>query len=349
MLDGDLRRFSVQPTAKIEDLRTTLKAMYRLETPDSVTIKYVDDEGDLISITSTEELVEAFRLSKDLQPPILRLTLYHTASPVPLTTTTTTTEEPAQESNEYPPLPVSEWDAPKKQPVPQQTRPEEITKVEIVEIVQITKEESNEYPPLPVSEWDAPEKKKPVLLVNVKIPQHGVEREITIPISISAQMKEHCVATTEDVHKYSTETMKAALPFAQVYSQLSNDIAKQCTDLSNSTAELSKRLSSLQAEETIKSSVLGQKDVSDLSLATMRECQKLSEATAAICRNLSAATIDNCKNLSANSNARLVDTTGNRSSELSDDIKSKCGQLSSETKARSAQISADIRKLIMEI
>jgi len=342
-----LRRFSVPRTCTFQELCKQLKTLYQLE---NLSIKYSDDEGDLISVTTTEELNEAFRLSNDLRPPILRVRVYDR------TATTTDTKVPEEkifvqkpkqieeeESHQYPPLPISEWDAPKKQ--------KEIEKPVIVE--QKEKEKVNEekdddghqYPPLPISEWYAP-KKKPVLLVNVKVPAPSVVDE-TLPITISAQIQRQCVATSADVAKLSQETLKGALPFASGYPQLSNDIATQCRDLANSTAEMSKRLASIQSEETQRSGSIS-KEASDLSLATLRECQKLSEATAALCQSLSASTIEDCKSFSANSNALLVDTTSHLAN-FSEDISGQCNQLSSETSARSVQTCSEIRKLIMNL
>jgi len=312
--------------------------MYRLE--GNFVVKYNDDEGDLISVTTTEELVEAFRLSQDLKPPILRITIFKSnkgeASKV---------EEVKEEedSHQYPSIPISEWDAPQKEPRKVEEAPikkEEPKKEEM--------KESNQYPPLPISEWDAP-KKKPVLLVSVKIPQSAAhaEQEVTIPISISAQIQNQCTSTSADVSKYSRETMISALPFATTYSELSSTIAAQCKELSETTAQISKRLSSLQTEETLRLNDVS-KEVADLSLATMRECKKLSDATALLCHNLSASTMEDCKNFSASSNACLVDTRSNLA-ELSDDIKGKCGDLSTETSARSAQASNEIKRIIMNL
>lgn len=48
---------------------------------DTLHVTYTDDEGDLVSIYSTEELAEAIRLSKLSQPPILRLTVSKKPTP----------------------------------------------------------------------------------------------------------------------------------------------------------------------------------------------------------------------------------------------------------------------------
>ena len=343
-LDDDLRRFSLAPTCTYEDLCKQLTSLYHID--ESFLLKYSDDEGDLISVTTTEELVEAFRLSKDLRPPILRLHMYRTNK----SSERKPTKE-VKESNEYPPLPISEWDAPKKQlktpeEVVMPTLKKDETPQSSTQTTEQIEEESNEYPPLPISEWDAPAK-KPVLLVNVKVPQSLNAEDKIIPITISAQIQQQCTATSADVAKYSQETLQVALPFAGSYSHLSSNIAAQCKELANTTAEMSKRLASLQAEETLRTGTVS-KEVSDLSRATLRDCQKLSEATAALCQSLSASTLEDCKSFSAGSNARLVDTTSHLAN-LSEDIKGKCDQLSAETSARSVQTCTDIRKMIMNM
>jgi len=332
-LDDDLRRFSLSPTCTFEDLCKQLTSLYHID--ESFLLKYSDDEGDLISVTTTEELIEAFRLSKDLRPPILRLHVYRTNKP--------SERKPTKEEK-------PEWDAPKKQQktpaevVMPTLKKDETPQPSTQKTEQI--EESNEYPPLPISEWDAPAK-KPVLLVNVKVPQSLNAEEKIIPITISAQIQQQCTATSVDVAKYSQETLQVALPFAGSYSHLSSNIAAQCKELANTTAEMSKRLASLQAEETLRTGTVS-KEISDLSHATLRDCQKLSEATAALCQSLSASTLEDCKSFSAGSNARLVDTTSHLAN-LSEDIKGKCDQLSAETSARSVQTCTDIRKMIMNM
>jgi len=330
--------------------------MYRLSEA-SFIVKYVDDEGDQISVTTTEELAEAFRLAKDLVPPILRINVYRTKNVVVPKNDTEVLEKEVEkeESHEYPPLPVSEWDAPQKKYPVIEEQPVVVSLVvqhqeeEVSEPTSATS--SNEYPPLPVSEWDAP-KKKPVLLVNVKIPEGSTScagSEVTIPISISAQIQRTATDTTKDVCKYAQATMDGSLHFSKsnIYAELSSSIAAQCKELSHTTAEMSKKLATIQAEESIRTDIA--KEVSELSLATMRECQKLSEATALICNNLSAATIEGCKSYAASANALLVDGRTQHLDDLSDDIKGKCNQLAAETSASSSRRSAEIRKMIMDL
>jgi len=58
----DLRRICIPKTTKFNGLQEIFKQLFRF---DNFIVKYVDDEGDLITVTSDEELVEAFRLTKE--------------------------------------------------------------------------------------------------------------------------------------------------------------------------------------------------------------------------------------------------------------------------------------------
>jgi len=75
-LDEDLRRFAVSREIPFNGLCALISKLYGLE---SFSLKYADEESDLISITSTEELAEAFRICACLDhnpTPILRLTVF---------------------------------------------------------------------------------------------------------------------------------------------------------------------------------------------------------------------------------------------------------------------------------
>eukprot|EP01127_Copromyxa_protea_P011059 TRINITY_DN2752_c0_g1_i1.p1 TRINITY_DN2752_c0_g1~~TRINITY_DN2752_c0_g1_i1.p1 ORF type:complete len:361 (+),score=75.76 TRINITY_DN2752_c0_g1_i1:58-1140(+) len=72
-LNGDLRRFSVEDSTSFEDFSLLLVQLY--PTQQMYKIKYKDDEGDWLSITSTPELHEAIRITKLGSPSILRVSL----------------------------------------------------------------------------------------------------------------------------------------------------------------------------------------------------------------------------------------------------------------------------------
>jgi len=73
--NGDLRRVSLNETSFVE-LKRVLAQLYDLTS--DFTVKYVDDENDLITMTSDSELVEALNLAKATERP-LRLTIVATA------------------------------------------------------------------------------------------------------------------------------------------------------------------------------------------------------------------------------------------------------------------------------
>lgn len=72
--NGDLRRVSLAETS-FSELKRVLGQLYDLTS--DFTVKYLDDENDLITMTSDSELVEAINLSKATEQP-LRLTLIAT-------------------------------------------------------------------------------------------------------------------------------------------------------------------------------------------------------------------------------------------------------------------------------
>jgi len=78
-LNDDLRRLSVTDitTYSLNVLHETLRKLFALNEQQFArfSLKYVDDEGDLVTITSSEELAEALEMARRAQPAILRLQL----------------------------------------------------------------------------------------------------------------------------------------------------------------------------------------------------------------------------------------------------------------------------------
>jgi len=76
-LGDELRRFNIVDGTDFGVFVSTLEKIYPQK--DTLTrlfdIKYMDEENDYIPISSSEELKEAIRIVKSLQPPILRITL----------------------------------------------------------------------------------------------------------------------------------------------------------------------------------------------------------------------------------------------------------------------------------
>jgi len=68
--EEDLRRFNVKTEITLKDICATTCELYRLL---NVRLKYKDEEGDLITITTNNELREAINLALQSKPQILRL------------------------------------------------------------------------------------------------------------------------------------------------------------------------------------------------------------------------------------------------------------------------------------
>eukprot|EP01094_Clydonella_sp_ATCC50884_P009380 TRINITY_DN1890_c0_g1_i2.p1 TRINITY_DN1890_c0_g1~~TRINITY_DN1890_c0_g1_i2.p1 ORF type:complete len:301 (+),score=106.73 TRINITY_DN1890_c0_g1_i2:163-1065(+) len=72
----DIRRFSIPTrTRSFRALVQTLTTIYE-EIPENCFVKYKDDEGDLITVTSDAELTEAYRIASEQQNKTLYLSLF---------------------------------------------------------------------------------------------------------------------------------------------------------------------------------------------------------------------------------------------------------------------------------
>eukprot|EP00455_Lapot_gusevi_P055940 TRINITY_DN917_c0_g1_i13.p1 TRINITY_DN917_c0_g1~~TRINITY_DN917_c0_g1_i13.p1 ORF type:complete len:495 (-),score=197.23 TRINITY_DN917_c0_g1_i13:88-1572(-) len=72
--NNDVRRFTLKPeNQNFAVLCSTLRSLYPLG--DSVSIKYEDDEGEFISISSDAELEEAFAVARDLNLKVLKVSV----------------------------------------------------------------------------------------------------------------------------------------------------------------------------------------------------------------------------------------------------------------------------------
>jgi len=61
----EVRRVEVEDTTSYEELRETALRIFKRGLPTEFVLKYLDDEGDLITCTSDEELYQAFLLFQD--------------------------------------------------------------------------------------------------------------------------------------------------------------------------------------------------------------------------------------------------------------------------------------------
>jgi len=278
-LQEDLRRISVPTSISFEVLTAQILKLYGLPSTNELLIKYIDDEGDQVSITSAEELQEAFRICNTFRPPILRIVakvLGNNAVPLSL------------------PTPIS---VPAVLPPP------------------VIAQELKEYPPLDVSEWDAPTKEKvqPAVFVTIIAPfSTKSESAPSARSAIAQQTKGDCVRTSGEVNKLAEatraetvklsndqrdETMRISreqandsLKYSQeikvlmqekdttndVCSELSKQIMEECKRLSCETARLSSQLACAQraqAEPSIS------REVSELCAKTAAMCRELCQAT----------------------------------------------------------------------
>jgi len=106
-LGDELRRFNIEDGIYFVDFVSILEKIYpQKETLTRLfDIKYMDEENDYIPITTSEELKEAIRIAKGLQPPILRVTLNPKSSSdsgIETTVQITNSSKPTSE-------PISNW------------------------------------------------------------------------------------------------------------------------------------------------------------------------------------------------------------------------------------------------
>lgn len=148
---GDVRRFALPCNSSFGELEQTVAATYHLQTP--FVLKYLDEDGDAVTVDSTNELKEAFRLHENA---VLKMQVTVPVPPVKTTAASATTApqqpstavEPAatREPQEQKPVVVSApEEKPSPPPVEKQAAPED------------TKEEAkvppcDEKPPLSCAE-----------------------------------------------------------------------------------------------------------------------------------------------------------------------------------------------------
>jgi hypothetical protein len=77
--EDDIRRITVEQCPCIKETMDLVRSLFRENLPQRFILKYKDDEGDFVTITSDRELEEAFRLFKDSG--ILRLYVHKNEAP----------------------------------------------------------------------------------------------------------------------------------------------------------------------------------------------------------------------------------------------------------------------------
>lgn len=71
---SDIRRLTIKKDPSFAELQTCIKNLYAADVPDVFVVKYLDDEGDKISLTNQQELVEAWEFARN-HGGILRLSI----------------------------------------------------------------------------------------------------------------------------------------------------------------------------------------------------------------------------------------------------------------------------------
>jgi len=265
--NNDYRRFLIPSSSTFEQLRDQISQLYKIE--ELFTLKYIDDEGDLISLTTNAELIEAIRFSNIQVPPILRLSIFTSSTcditqdqqnqfmlssgkieDLPtLTESPTTTENSSDSSKEYPGLDISEWDAPKKDQPQPALPPSTITAVITVPIMEVVKK---------------------------TIAQET--KDLSYETSRSVQNSSS--TTTAQTHKQSASVMEnfPSIENSLLCSELSKQIADVCRNLSKTTSELCETMSKITTDDTASNTTAA--DVNNTSNDTVRICHKLSKETA---------------------------------------------------------------------
>jgi hypothetical protein len=75
-LGSELRRFSLPVTLQWDDLLEKINNLFNFQTGSKVTVKYEDDEKELVTVDSTEELQEAIRVYSQQQSNCIRLEIF---------------------------------------------------------------------------------------------------------------------------------------------------------------------------------------------------------------------------------------------------------------------------------
>jgi len=200
----DIRRFTVAEDSTFENFCKTLKHHYHLA-GESITVKYYDDENDLITISNTVELKEAITFIKTQTPPVLRIIIIKSNN------------NNNNNNNVIAQITEAEKEV------------EEVEKEEKIDTTNdnIEDNDTKEYAPLSINDWDAPS----------KIPQQQ-PKQISKNKTISEQTAANSAATLLDVLSFSDSTVADTNRFsAEIISLLQQDSAKMentllCADLS---------------------------------------------------------------------------------------------------------------------
>jgi len=274
----DIRRFTITDNASFEDLLRILNHLYP-GFSDSLLIKYKDDEGDFVTITSSEEFREAVRLSKTLKPVILRLEL--TSNDLMEDLDWISISEPVQYCQEPKTPEVDNFDASFI-----------FEQLKVMEIQKIIQDKPQTTPPTP--SFIEPPRKQPIR-----------EQVAFLSATTAEECKALSVETANVCRSLSQKTSASCDEYSQGISfetnKMSKDVMHRCESLFKQTANETEQSSDRVLEDVhrysdmaLKETMIYSRMAMDLTKGPnllMEQCFGLSNQIAAQCNELSAATV----------------------------------------------------------
>jgi len=324
---NDYRRFSIPISATFEQLKEQIAQIYKIT--EEFTVKYIDDEGDLISLTTNSELIEAVRFANNQVPPILRLAIFANSSSECTTQeqqkqiiiSADKKEEPSlsctdidtNASKEYPVIDISQWEAPKK---------------EVVQSIQ----ELPAHQPQSVQELPAHHS-------HAEIKKTIAQETKDLSRETSKSVQNSSLSTVMETHKYSAAVMEnyPTTENSLVCSELSKQIADVCRNLSKTTSELCETMSKMT---TAESSTNIAAEINSMSNDTVKLCHKLSKETAEMLEKQARET---------EKHSALLKEQSEKLGELSRQTVESGMILSKDTTASGNAASNEIRNTIKEL
>jgi len=97
---ADIRRLTLKTEPSLTELQNLIKTLYAADMPNVFVLKYLDDEGDKISITNKQELSEAWEFARN-HGAMLRLTI-ESKTPVSTPSSTTSSTSKKEETQTQP-------------------------------------------------------------------------------------------------------------------------------------------------------------------------------------------------------------------------------------------------------
>jgi len=344
--NNDFRRFSVSPATTFEDLYQQISTVYKFKSnsPNEAIIKYKDDEGDFISISSTAELHEAFSISRTQVPPILRLFMT-SSSTTPIPQYALIQSEGIEEKENCSVVQEQEQEQEKEEIKEIKEIKEEIK--EIKEEIKEMEEKVKEYPYLKLSDWDAPLK---VVVTETKTVSVPVLSDPIKPRTIAQSTNEESMETCRSVKSFSlstaaqtNESSASVMEFMNLNgvsstSELSRDTAQSCKDLSRLTSKSTQEITKLTLAESVTMGDQSVADVETLSRETVKMCHQFSKETVEM---LAKQARESDKHVG------LLQEQSTKLSELSRSTVEMGNSLSKDTSASGAEASAFILQTIM--